>query len=262
MALLEFNLADVESIMPWGEPGNLTLSWFALTLGTFHMNVGDQVLFQYSKEMLSYWGSNQQDVDYQIASIARDIFSCISSGTSQVPPFIERLASNSELLTQLYNFVPPNESSIDEDITYNAWRWLGERSPWTSYFVASPNFQFVRIGDDIHILWDNRDRQINEISAWSTQYGVFVLPLERFLSECQSFADLLLQKMNDRIQKIESGFLKPQIEVSIKDLRLQHENWRSEFASYLKPYSPDIPWDEAEKSIRMIAKVAGIHLGF
>ena len=35
MTLFELELAPVEQIHPWGEPGNLSLSWFALTDGRF-----------------------------------------------------------------------------------------------------------------------------------------------------------------------------------------------------------------------------------
>jgi hypothetical protein len=263
MALFEFELANVELIQPWGEPGSQSLSWFALTDGTFHMNVGDQVLFQYSGELLSLWGTSQRDVDYQIASLARDVLGSIAPGTARLPPFFERLASDWDLLTQLYAYVPPQGTTpIDDDVRYNAWRWLAERSPWTSYFVAHPEFQFVRIGDHVHIHWDNCNRMIKERPAWSAQCGMFVLPLQEFLDEARNFADRLLQVMEKRIQGIEAGTLRPQVEVSAKDLRLQHEEWRLELASYFTPRQPDVPWDEVEAAIRVIAEHAGIRLGF
>jgi hypothetical protein len=261
MALFEFKLANVELIRPWRDSGKEHLSWFALTDGTFHMNVGNQVLFQYSDELLSHWGESERDVGYQIASIARDILGSVNPICTRMPPFFEHLAGNWDLLTRLYEWAPAKASRDDEDVIYNAWRWLGERSPWTSYFVAHPNVQFVRIGDEVFIRWDNRGRIIEDKPAWSAHFGVFVLPFQQLLYEARSFADHLLQAMDERIQGIEAGSLRPQVDISTKELRIQHEVWRTEFTTYFTPRPPDVSWEEAEKAIRTIAERAEIPLG-
>ena len=56
---------------------------------------------------------------------------------------------------------------LDDDLSYTAWRWLGARSPWLSYFVAYPQVYFLRVGDDVHIRWDNRALRIDGIQPWS-----------------------------------------------------------------------------------------------
>jgi hypothetical protein len=78
MALFEFELDRVEDIQPWGKPGDLSLSWFALTCGRFRINVGDQILFRYTDEIQRHWGMQTPDADYQIAAFTSDFIACVA----------------------------------------------------------------------------------------------------------------------------------------------------------------------------------------
>ena len=259
MALFEFELARVEDIVPWGEPGDQSLSWFALTDGRFRVLVGDQVLFQYTEEILCHWKVAMREAEYQVAAFARDILGSVAAGVAKLPEDIERLAANWDLLTQLRKQSDADDSEqADDDLSYNAWRWLGERSPWTSYLVANPSFQFVRIGDELHIHWDNRERLIDGIPVWTAHYGVHVLPVGSFLDECRNFANRLLDTMDDRIDEIETKAVRPQIEVDARSLRQQHATWRDEFASYFNEYKPDLPWSETQSALRALAEKRGV----
>jgi hypothetical protein len=261
MALLEFDLDPVEKIDPWGLPDNPRLSWFALTLGRFRMPVGDQVLFRYRAAVISQFeDGSSRDAHYHIASIARDILGSVTPGVTPLPPFFEFLASNRELMECLSSPPGEDESDSDFDLHYAAWRWLGERSPWTGYFVANPDFHFIRIGERLHIRWDNRGKYISELEAWDAPYGSYEISVEEFLAECRDFSNRLLIEMDDRISQIEAGTLTPQIPVSTGSLRNEHENWHREFESYFCRKHPDIPWDEAEDAIRKIAAMRGIPL--
>lgn len=256
MALFEFDLARVEDILPWGEPGEQSLSWFALTDGRFRMVVGEQVLFRYTDEILSHWGKSERDADYQVAAFARDVLGSVAAAVAPLTPRIARLASDWQLVTELKK--PFDDVRAVDDLWYEAWRWLGERSPWTSYLVACPTFQFVRVGDEIRIHWDNRNLSIDGIPVWTAKQGVQVMSVEAFLEESSDFSRRLLSAMHDRIAGIESGTMKPQIEVSTSSLRQQHETWRAEFASYFGEYQPDIPWQETEKALLAIAEKKGL----
>jgi hypothetical protein len=114
----------------------------------------------------------------------------------------------------------------------------------------------------VHIHWDNRKRMIKEIPVWTAHSGCLSLPIHHFVQEAHSFADCLLKEMDERIQGIEAGRLLPQIEVSTKDLRSRHEEWRSKLASHFSPRPPDLPWELSEKAIRQIAEHAGVRLSF
>ncbi|MBA4106658.1 MAG: hypothetical protein C0485_12950 [Pirellula sp.] len=250
MAIFEFELASVEDILPWGEPGEQSLSWFALTDGRFRVIVGDQILFRYSDEILSHRGSLERDAEYQVAAFVRSILSCVAAAVAPLPPRIERLASNWQLLMELEK--PLDDVRAVDDLWYDAWGWLGERSPSTSYLVGCPKFQFVRIH------WDNRGRSIDGLPVWTARQGVRVMSVEAFLEECRDLVRRLLSAMHERIAGIEVGAMKPQVEVSTSSLHEQHEMWRAEFASYFGEYQPDVPWQETENTLLAIAQKKGL----
>lgn len=259
MALFEFELTPVENIPPWGETGSESLNWFALTTGVFRIPAGEQVLFRYSDEILSHWGETTRDADYVIAAFARDILGSVAPGAAPLPESIARLASDWDLLTRLRNqSAADQDDDAAKDLYYTAWRWLGERSPWTSYLVASPDITFVRIGDDVHMHWDNRERLVDGVPVWTAPHGVHVLPVESFLEESRDFVTRLLAAMDERIAEIEAGTLRPRVEVSVASLRQQHESWRAEYAAYFNECEPDIPWNETEDALRTIAQKSGI----
>ena len=253
MALFEFDLAPVEDIVPWGEAGNRSLSWFALTDGLFRVRVGGQTLFEYTQEIQLHSGIETTFANYQIAAFVRDILGSVAPAIVKLPEAVERLASNWDLLTRLRR-----SCDTTNDLDYTAWSWLGERSPWTSYLVAHPHFQFVRISDEIQIHWDNRERLIDGMSVWTAQHGVYLLPVESFLEQCRAFADRLLTSMEGRIAGIEAGVMRPQVEVSGSSLRQQHASWKEEFDSYFKEHEPDIPWEQVEEALIALASKHGV----
>jgi hypothetical protein len=261
MALFEFELRDLGKIAPWETSNGPSLSWFALTDGHFRMPVGSEVLFEYTEAVQSQLKQRDTRVDYQIASIARDILECMIPAVTKLPPSVERLASDWKKLRQLEKATEALAESDDSwDLSYDAWRWLGERSPWTSYFVSNPRFTFVRVGDEVRIHWDNRGLEIDGVIAWTAQAGMHVLPVEVFLAECRSFSNRLLSHMEQRIDQLEAGVARAQIAVNIESLREQHEWWKGEFETYFKDRSPDLSWEQTEHALGATAEKIGLDL--
>lgn len=255
MALFEFELARVEDMIPWETADGPSWSWFAWTDGRFRMPVGDQVLFEYTDEIMAHWGNLVRHADYQIAAFAREMLGSVTAGAACLPERVERLAADWNRLTELRRGAILEEAGEDADeIAYTAWRWLGERSPWASYLVANPSFHFVRVGDEVRIHWDNRHLLIDGRSVWTAQVGVHVMLVEAFVNECRDFSSRLLREMDGRIGAVEKGAVRAQAVLNPESLRAQHEEWRAEFDSYFGEYHPDIAWPEAELALQIIAE--------
>jgi hypothetical protein len=250
MPLFEFELAPVEDVAPWGEAENLSLSWFALTDGRFHLNAGSHVLFRYTPAILAHWNGGTRDAEYQVAALARDFLGTAAAAVAPLPNAVEQLARNWDELERLREAC---ESGDDADESDAAWRWLGERSPWTSYLVQSPRIVLVRIGDDVRIHWDNRACVVDGIQVWEAVKGFHAIAVEEFLRECRDFARRLVEAMDERIRAIELGTVRTQVPVAVTSLREQHEIWRAEFESYFREYTPDIPWVKAESALGALA---------
>ncbi len=64
--------------------------------------------------------------------------------------------------------------------------------------------------------------------------------------------------MKRRIESIETGTAKPQVQVNPQDLLEQHEAWEKELRWYLKKREPATPWSEAERAMETHARAIGL----
>jgi hypothetical protein len=270
MALFEFELARVEDIRPWGRAPELSLSWFALTDGWFRMPVGEQVLFEYSPAILDHWARpfDQVAVDprfanaanYQIAAFVRTMLGIASAAVAKLPPKIERLASRWDALRALVEADVDDGSDEAADRWTVATRWMGERSGSTGYLTASPEIHMVRVGEEVRVIWNNREKLVDGIPVWTATSGTLALPVAEFVGECRAFAEQLLEQMKSRRRGIRARSLLPQVSVDLASLRVEQETWRKEFDSYFDEYEPEVPWSDAELALEAIAVSQGVTL--
>ncbi len=242
--LFHFELHPIEQIEPWGDPPKQTLSWFALTDGLFHIDTGSGTLCRYVSKLADE-DTGSCDVDYQIAAIAGDVLASFPAAIAPLPTWARVLAEDWPALADL--------RKQDHEDHYEAFRWIGERSPWLSYFLATPRFSFFNLGDEIAIHWDNRDLEIDGEIAWEAPLlGSARLPFDEFVAECHGFAERLLEAMTRRVDGIEAG-AKAKIELDANDLRRQQVKWEDRLRGYLTAkYEPDIEWDKAAEAIEKL----------
>jgi len=248
MTPFRFELAAIESIVPWGEPSHPNLSWFALTLGDFWIDLGRDELFRYTPSVLATWGLTKSYPDYQIASFVRDLRSCVAPALAPLPIELTRLAADVYRLAELQSSTRRSADAmgIDEapDLYYTAWRWLGERSPCMAYLVQYPRFHFVRIGDEIEIGYDNRGCLIDGILVWTAQIGAYRIAVEAFTAAVTEVSAALLDAMAERIDDLERGRAMPQTPIDVASLREQHATWERELSDKFEPRLLDVSWDE------------------
>lgn len=278
--LFQFELAPVENIEPWGDNdgGSLSLSLYALTDGHFRISVGNEALLRYTPEVISRWGLQNEDAEYQVACFARDVLASVSAVISPIPTFFENIVRDEALFRQLQNpsgkhpceRVPSaiineleagtTKGDFKED-RYTAFRWLGERSIWLNYLTACPNLWFVRVGNEVWIQWDNVDRKFEGVDVWTARRGTYSISAQAFLAECRGFSERLLSAMESRIVSVENGLVRAKIPLDTTSLRNQLLEFRNEFENSLSAsYQPDIGWEESEKAMRNIAFKSGITL--
>jgi hypothetical protein len=237
--LFTFDLRPTLDIAPWGEPGALSLSWFALTDGEFRIETVQEVLFR--------------EPDYQVAAYARGTLWTMASALAPLPRFFEELVCNRALLVDLYQRSWPTDRSFDER-AYTAWRWLGERTPDFPEKMA-----FIRVGSDVHVLNTTWRGGLDE--EGTSKLGSYVLAVDDFALECRDLGDRLIAAMGSRIAGIGAGAQRTQIALDVDDLWKQQAGWRAEFDSYVsRSHVPDIDAKDAEAALRSIASDHGIVL--
>src|SRR4051794_34154431 len=89
--MFEFTLDAIDAIQPWGEPGKLSLSWFALSLGEYHLELGGREVLRYSDAAVEYFkrvaprARAGPFVEYQVARLHEDLLQIIPQVLQRVP---------------------------------------------------------------------------------------------------------------------------------------------------------------------------------
>ena len=81
--LINFTLAPIEEIVPWGEPGSYSLHWFGLTYGEYWIQAGEAALFEYSDHARNA-GINRY-CDYQVVRLYEDLLDMLPYILEPVP---------------------------------------------------------------------------------------------------------------------------------------------------------------------------------
>ena len=81
MSLVEFELKPVPEIEPWGTAPKLSLHWFGLSDGAYHLELGASHLLEYAS--IEGW---PRFVEYQVARLHEDFISMLPDTLETVPP--------------------------------------------------------------------------------------------------------------------------------------------------------------------------------
>src|SRR5687768_14423788 len=88
---VEFSLAPLEEITPWGNEGALSLSWFGFSLGRYRLKFGPDYLLNYSDEAVRLIAQRYPDVypgpwvDYQVVRLWEDLIRLVPYVVRPVP---------------------------------------------------------------------------------------------------------------------------------------------------------------------------------
>src|SRR5919199_1388495 len=73
------------------------------------------------------------------------------------------------------------------DLVEAACGWWGGRRPGTGYLRPGPRLWCWRLGETVHLRWDNRGARHDGIPVWAAQAGRATFPLDTFLAEIRDF---------------------------------------------------------------------------
>jgi hypothetical protein len=124
--------------------------------------------------------------------------------------------------------------------------------------VEAPFIRLLRVGDEVHIRWDNRDRLVDGVRVWTAAHGVLVLPVERFVAEVRDFSRRFVDALAERLAAVEAGTVAPRAPVDTDGFRRELAIRRQELASGFPPYRPSTAWEEAEAALRLLVHARGL----
>jgi hypothetical protein len=194
MKLFDFKLKEIHEITPWGEAGALSLHWFGLTDGYYHLNAGRHELFRYSEEILAHWKTGLNSAyssypypDYQVVRLYEDILEIFPCVAQPIPDYIfdqfRTLDSFEDFLARLNRACDGTDSEKNEKFDQIR-SFLWTRRLDSGHLVQGPNIWFFRNSDSVYIRWLNEDKLIDGIPVWKEKKGEAVIPFD--IKFCES----------------------------------------------------------------------------
>ena len=260
--LINFTLAPIEKIIPWGEPGSQSLHWFGLTWGEYWIQAGEAALFEYSDHARKA-GINRY-CDYQVVRLHEDLLEMLPYILEPVPEALVPYISGESARDWRNAYHAWCE--IDDDVTDPdylgdladaAVAWSGRRRLDSAYLSPSANIAIWSDRDNVHIDWDNRDRKFDGKPAWTAVFGSYQLSRDVFIEEVRSFHIRLMHQMAARVDRVRAGALAPDIQIDLPGLAREQEQRPRALDSALRVVIPETDWQRAERAIREILRAQG-----
>ena len=230
MSLFEFALTPLEAIQPWGDPPNLSLHWFGLSDGTYHINLGATRLLEYATS-----DDGERFVEYYLARFYEDILNMLPDVLEPIPASVARqfvdggLGSTMQTLEKMREALEETDSSLDV-----ALEALGNRIFDSGYLNPSAGISIWGYGAKTIIEWDNRDRLFNGKPAWTAVQGRHELAREEFIEEVQAFHLKLMTAMDERVREVCSNWIRSDVRIDFEQLVAEQAERRDSFDSALR----------------------------
>lgn len=255
--LIEFSLRPLLEVHPWGTPGDLRLHWFGLTDGQYVINAGHNALFQYSQNARSL--GLPPRCDYQVARLHEDLLDLLPYALEPVPasliPYISGDIAD-QWQEHYESWCDQHEGCTDDD---QYWEVIDATKTWRSnrlldslYLSPPANISIWSDTQSVYIEWDNRDRLIGGYPAWEAIQGRHKIDRPLFIREVESFHSRLMREMNDRIEQVSSGILRPDVQIDMLGLKHDHQQRCEWFGSALS-IKPNTDWSRVERALKEVS---------
>jgi hypothetical protein len=254
--LINFTLLPVQEVVPWGTPGNLSLSWFGLTDGQYWLETGSSILLEYTQVARSL--GCKQYCDYQVVRLYEDLLDMLPYVLEPVPASLVPYISGETAITWQRTFerwCEEYEDRVSEDryweVVTAATEWQSKRHLDSAYLSPSANIAIWSDAEGAHIEWDNREKVIDGQSAWTALRGAYKLPCSDFSSEVESFHMRLMSQMEHRVKQVAAGALSAEVKIDLVALAKEHEQ-RCCSLQLASGINPQTDWLKIEQTIHEI----------
>lgn len=203
MGIFHFEFDDLARVEPWGTAPNLSFSWFAPTVGHYHLEIGGQQIFRYTPEILAHWETNGAErppihyVDDQLSRLREDLLELVPDLLQPLPVAFEELIATGAAHAACAAALE-RDDALDPELTQ---RWLWSRSLSSGHSYAAPCVHFFRFGDEIIIRATDLGGHSYGKPLWAASASEERLPIERFIGELRAFDAALLKGMAARIAR-------------------------------------------------------------
>jgi Family of unknown function (DUF5984) len=262
--LFDFYLCPLEEARPWGNPPDLSLSWFGFTEGFYRLQVGSEFLLNYSDGIVEHYTKQFSNiysgsfVDYYVVRLWEDILDILPDVLAPIPGELSNFLKQNENAwlqweSDASNWVDrqPDQDRALEIYEHAVW-WQRVRSLDAAYLQNSPRIWMWSTEESVIISWNNTDILLEGIQVWSATQGSYCIKRDEFLSEVRAFHDKLMSEMAKRVDSICDYWERTEIRVDLQNLRDQQQD-RETWLYYALKKSPSINWKDVLAACRIMS---------
>jgi len=260
--VINFKLRELDEISPWGQAPELSLHWFALTDGDLWLTFGNETIYEYSKEVMDYWGDYWGDKptqynDYQLSRFIEDFTGLFDKIRESIPQEFYELTkdlkifqSNAKKWLDIYDTDEDEYSDFYFEEYDNLISWTNERSFDSAHLIGGPYLYFFRLKDKVRIVWETEYNLDNGISLWTAKDGSFEMDYSDFVKKIEIFGQSFFSAMD---KQVELAVAKEWGNIKIDKQRLveEHKERKDEFFSTLRQLDQEptvkTNWTEVEQ---------------
>lgn len=223
---INFQLQELDKIVPWGEEPHLSLDWFGLTDGFLWIDAGSQTIYEYNEAANNYFGSSNRYNDYNISKFLEDFFDTFKYVGESIPEEIYNDLDEFDAKMEKWKACHiDEEDAVFDQFYFDEYCELGEwnrnRSFDSMHLVGGPYIGCFRCGEKIKILWESEFKLDDGNSIWTAPTGSLELPYDAFVLSVTEFFDSFSAAMDRHVEK---AVIKQWENVSIDKQKLIKEN--------------------------------------
>lgn len=238
--MINFNLEELDKILPWGQEPNLSLHWYALTYGDLWLTIGNSTIYEYSKEAIEFFGNKVTPYNnYQLSRFIEDFTGLFDKISEKIPKEfydltkdLTKFQNNAKKWLDIYDTDEDEHSDFYFEEYDKLVSWTYQRSFDSAHLIGGPYLSFFRGNDKIRIVWETEDFLDNGISIWTAKDGSFEMDYSDFMNEIKMFGESFFFEMEKQIELVlekEWGNIK----IDKQRLVEEHKEKKNEFFSNL-----------------------------
>lgn len=264
--MINFKLIKFEETIPVGQKPNLSLAWFWLTEGDLWINIGNQTIYEYSKEAIdTFENKTSKYNDYFIARFLEDFTEIFEKISESIPlnfysltKNIKQFKNDAEKWLNIFDTDDVKHSDFYFDEYDKLISWTYERNLNSCHLIGGPDLFFFRHKDKIRIVWDTEYTLENGIDLWTAKDGNFEMDFSNFVKEVKLFGEKFFYEMDKQIKlTVEKEWL--DIKIDKIGLIEEHKERKIEFKkklSFLEQEKREEKWIELEELYkRMLVEI-------
>ncbi len=248
---INFQLKELDKVMPFGGEPDLSLHWFGLTDGLLWINVGEQTIYEYNEDAKKYFGSAVNYNDYQISRFLEDFFGTFRYVGESIPKELYESIDEFDFKTDRWKecYIDEDDEIFDKfyyDEYWELYEWRADRTFDSGHLVGGPLIGCFRCGEKIKILWESDFRLDNGNSIWTSQKGSVEVPYDEFVLAIINFFDAFSRDMD---KQVENAVTKEWGGIELDKQRLKKENEERKIGflqdiAFLKASCNNTDWDK------------------